>query len=432
MWGVSSDGRWCVVWGVSSDGRWCVVWGVCISVCFPPPPPDLFSMIFKLQSDTLSEQRSQPPPISALPTSRSSNAVSEGATTAKELERPSSQPPALGKLMSATSEQALVQHVPTNHPPLKLSRVRSGSQPSLNESFQEAVTGRRCVSPPPAFSLSQDTYDQGPQFNVEVVNQRYRTLRTRSPIPPPTQPPPALPSVVRARSSSPPPPKACPPPLPRRSSSPQPRNTQYRGPSPLTIRTDATSRGRPMSAGAYNREPTPTSGYGSHSPDSMAASSGCFSQSHLDSFVLTADSQLTSRVRRGSKESSSSSDGTYMSFQQPQQPLAKHRPHTTLHQTHSEPGYPLSQPVQPVWCPPPAHPFWKKPVVPTEDDTALLRKGEEMLEQEFKKDFTSTQPAQTVQLTSQQKSLMYQRFRKVGYKKAVYRLSSSPGEGSMV
>lgn len=384
-------------------------------------------MIFKLQSDTLSEQRSCPPPISALPTSQSTNPVIAIAVTAEEEERHCSEPPMPSKLTSATSDQSLAQHAQADPPPPPMfSRVRSGSQPSLNESFQEAVTGRKCVSPPPAFSLSQDSYVQGPLFNVEVINQRYRPPR-RTLIPPPTQPPPSLPRRTRARSTSPPP-QTRPPPLPRKSApaeglvDPQLGNAHFRGKSPLTISTDVNSRGRAFSTGTYSRELTPTSGYGSHSPDSSTAG---FSQSHLDNFVFTADSHLSSRVRRGSKESSSSSDGTYMSFQQ--QPPAKHptkRVHRALHQTHSEPGYPLSQLTQPHRYPPtrPAHQLQQRPVAPPADESALLRKGQEMLEQEFR-DYAQS---------SRQNSLMYQRFKKVGPKRAVYRFSPPPVDGSMV
>lgn len=179
-----------------------------------------------------------------------------------------------------------------------------------------------------------------------------------------------------------------------------------------------TQRGRAFSTGAYSRELTPTSGYGSHSPDSSCAG---VLPSHLDGFVLVADSQLSSRARRGSKESSSSSDGTYMSFQQPSAP--KHpasRAHRTLHQTHSEPGYLLTQPHRHH---PPAHPLRQWPTSPLADEGDLLRRGEEMLEQEFS-EFTSR--------PGQQPSLMYRRFTKVGPKRGVYRFSPPPVDGSMV
>ena len=187
----------------------------------------------------------------------------------------------------------------------------------------------------------------------------------------------------------------------------------HRGRSPLTVSTDASSRGRAFSVGAHSRELTPTSGYGSHSPDS---STGGFVQSHLDGFVFAADSQ--SRARRGSKESSSS-DG--MSFQQPSAP--KHpasRAHRALHQTHSEPGYPHSQLHR---YPPPAHPLRQWPTSPLADEGDLLRRGEEMLEQEFS-DLTSR--------PGQQQSLMYKRFARVGPKRGVYRFSPPPVDGSMV
>ena len=387
-------------------------------------------MIFKLQSDTLAEQRSGPPPISALPTSQSSNPVAGTVADAAEPERHSSEVPAQSKLVSATSDQSLAQHTQPDPPPM-FTRVRSGSQPSLNESFQEAVTGRKCVSPPPAISLSQDSYEQGPLFNVEIISQRYRPPR-RSHIPLPTQPPPILPRGTwgaRMRSTSPPP-LTRPPPLPGKSSAAeglfmdrQSRTGQFRSNSPLTVSTDANSRGRALSTGAYNRELTPTSGYGSHSPDSSTAG---FSQSHLDNFVLTADSHLPNRARRGSKESSSSSDGTYMSFQQPSTAAAKHpayRAHRALHQTHSEPLYPLSKPPQQHRAPPPPQPLRQWPAGPLADESDLLRKGQEMLEQEFS-EFTAH--------AGQPQGLMYRRFAKVGPKKGAFRFSPPPVDGSMV
>ena len=410
----------------------CVCVGVCGGVSFstarrpvpaglscPVCSPELFSLLSRLQSDTLSEQRSCPPPISALPTSQSTNPVAAAAAE----ERHHGVPPMPSRLAPATSDQSLTQQTQPDPPPM-FSRVRSGSQPSLNESFQEAVTGRKCVSPPPAMSLSQDSYEQGPLFNVEVINQRYRPPRRRGHIPPPIHPPPILPygaQATRVVRSISPPPQTRPPPLPgknhpMRGPSVDPQQIQ-RGRSPLTVSTDASSRGRAFSTGAYSRELTPTSGYGSHSPDSSAAG---FLQSHLDGFVFAADSQLSSRARRGSKESSSS-DGTYMSLQQPSAP--KHpasRAHRALHQTHSEPGYPHSQVHR---YPPPTHPLRQWPTSPLADEGDLLRRGEEMLEQEFS-EFTSR--------PGQQQSLMYKRFTKVGPKRGVYRFSPPPVDGSMV
>ena len=344
---------------------------------------DLFDMIMRLQSDTLDEQRSRP--VSRPLTSSVSAFVIKDSKN--ERERTPSDPPS-----SPKKSQSIVK------PIKRMFRTLSGSEPSLNK---VELVGRRSLSPAPEMSLSQDVVDDVPKFTVEVVSQ-FPPSRRRSYASQSTASYSARDTWSHTRSVSPPPAHPryqSPPQYKSYSSTARPISPTVqpqmgtRPKSPVTTQSVDEFRVRagsiPSRMGAGRRETTPTSGYHSKSltPDSSVDHSNT---SSLDRVILTANTHHLRRDRRSSKESSSSSDGTYVSFHQNS---SRYRPHRPLHQYNSEPGFSLSQPQDTVQNWPPAY---RSPVHSgaTDEERKLLAKGEHLLEKEFQEYQSSmTQPS---------------------------------------
>ena len=324
---------------------------------------DLFDMIMRLQSDTLDEQRSRPV-ARPLSSSVSAFVIKESKN---ERERTPSDPPS-----SPKKSQSIVK------PIKRMFRTLSGSEPSLNK---VELVGRRSLSPAPDMSLSQDVVDDVPKFTASPP-ARDTWSHARSVSPPPTYPRYQSPPQYKHYSST------------ARPISPtvQPQ-MGTRPKSPTTTQPVDEFRVRagsiPSRMGGGRRETTPTSGYRSKSltPDSLVEHSNT---SSLDHVILTANTHQLRRDRRSSKESSSSSDGTYISFHQNS---SRYRPHRPLHQYNSEPGFSLSQPQDTVQNWPPTY---RSPVHSraTDEERKLLAKGEHLLEKEFQEYQSSmTQPS---------------------------------------